>query len=122
MKKTFVVMIAVAFILVGTVTVLGYLITNKNNEYYKFEKDLEVAAKGYFGEHQSLLPVTALSINSDTLIKEGRLEEMFVGDETCQGYVIVTKQNVAYKYKAYLSCPDYISKNYDSQKFLNSDL
>jgi len=111
MKKTFVAMIIIAIMLVGGLTFIGFHLSRANKEYYDLEKVLESSASRYFGQYPGSLPARSLIITASELIDAEFLEDFKVG---CSGYVEVSKSGSFYNYKAFINCPNYITRKYDA--------
>lgn len=112
MKKSLILMVIIAVVLVGSLTGYGLYLKNTNGTYYDLEKKLAEAAKVYYGQYPGYLPAKRVTIKSQKLIDENFLEEL----EDCSGYVVVTKSGIAYQYKSFIKCKDYMTKKYDAQE------
>ena len=122
MKKLLVMWFIVAFMMVGGLTFIGWQKTSINKDYYKLEKELEESAKTYFGMFPIKLPSKELAIKSETLINEDMLKGLKYEGEDCEGYVVVKKQSVAYKYTPFIKCSDYETNKYDDKKYEEATL
>lgn len=102
-----------------TLTILTALIAINNirtKPYRKLEDKVVESMKKYYGQDTNLkkLPKnneeTKITINE---LKEFGLEiNTSIKDDACDGYGIVTGQNVSHSYKAYIKCDKYTTKNY----------
>ncbi len=98
----------------GLLTTFGIIFNKKNKLYTDMEKDLEEATKKYversfsYPKDKEELKVTYTELKDSKLIEELKVEK-----EPCDGYVIVKKNDLVYKYKGYVKCPDYKTKNYE---------
>ena len=108
------------FILIAiTLTLLTTLISINNirtKPYRKLEDNIVEVMKKYYGQDTNL---TKLPKNNDQVkitiqeLKDFGLEiNNVVNKDECEGYGIVTGLNLSHKYKAYIKCDKYTSKNY----------
>ena len=116
MKKAFVAMIVIAIMLVGGLTYIGFSLKSKNKDYYNLENKLMDSAKVYCGQYPGLLQTNNLTLSSEKLIGENFLDNLNHGEEACVGYVVVSKNGIAYDYKPFIKCPNYETKKYDASK------
>lgn len=112
MKKRLVIWIVVAIILVGGLTVLGFLIKKKNSPYRALEKELEKQAIALVGEKPSYAQsISKLTVQD--LENNNYKVEMKVNDDVCSdGYVVVTKNMGFLDYKGYIKCHNYTTHGY----------
>lgn len=117
MKKSnilFVIWGVIVVILVGLLTVLGFMLKGKNEKYEKIEDRLIKATSSYV-DYNFLYPEgnEKVKILSKDLIENEflKLEELKTDDDTCTGYVML-KKDVVYEYKAYIKCKNYTTKGY----------
>ncbi len=111
-NKLFVIWGVLVVAIVALLTVLGFMLENKNKEYLEIEKKLSDSAKKYV-DFKFLYPEDGktTTITKDELIKNEYLDELKHGDEVCDGYVKIKKDGV-YKYDAYIKCKDYKTSGY----------
>lgn len=115
MKKILGMWIVVAVLMVGTLTYVGFKLTENNKIYKEAENNLKEAAEGYAGYYPNILK-NNLIIKNEELIEKGFNKEIKVYTEKCDGYVLIKRQGVIYKYKPYIKCKEYTTKGYKSQK------
>lgn len=110
----FVIWGVMVIVLVGLLTVLGFMLKDKNGKYEEVEDRLKKATSSYV-DNKFLYPEDNenLKILSKDLIENGFLksDELKVNNDICSGYVILTK-NMVYEYKAYIKCNNYKTKGY----------
>ena len=110
------------FILIAiTITLLTALISINNirtKPYRKLEDSIVEVMKKYYGQDTNL---TKLPKNNERVrisikeLKDFGLEiNNKVENDTCEGYGVVTGLNVSHKYKAYIKCNKYTTKNYEN--------
>ena len=85
-------------------------ISNKN--YFELETKLESAAKEYVRDNNIQIDGET-RISYETLKEHNKIDNLYDQDNnSCTGYVTISRiDNVNY-YKGYISCPGYISDNY----------
>ena len=85
-------------------------ISNKN--YFELETKLESAAKEYVRDNNIQIDGET-RISYETLKEHNKIDNLYDQDNnSCTGYVTISRiDNVNY-YKGYISCPNYISDNY----------
>lgn len=104
--------VLVVLIVVG-LTVLGFMMKSKFNEYDEVEKKLldsgikYIDIKFLYPEGKDIVKVT-----SEELIQNEFLDELKYHDDECTGYVTVKLAKV-YQYKAYIKCGNYTTKGYE---------
>ena len=99
--------------IVGLLTTFGILFNKKNKLYKDMEDDLEAAAKKYV-DQSFLYPKDGkqLKITYTTLKDNGFIDKLEVNKKACDGYVTIKNNELVYKYKGYLKCPEYQTENY----------
>ena len=85
-------------------------ISKKN--YFELETKLESAAKEYVRDNN--IPIDGETrISYETLKEHNKIDNLYDQDNnSCTGYVIVTRVDNINNYEGYISCPNYISNNY----------
>ncbi len=113
MQKISIVWGLLLFVLVFGLTAIGIVYKNKSVKYKDLEKDLEEKTKQYV-ELKFLYPEDddSIKITFDELKNEKIVNELKVEDDFCDGYVNITKENGVFKYKPYIKCNKYTTKNY----------
>lgn len=117
MKKNnllFIIWGVIVISLIALLTIMGFMIKDKNKNYEKTEKRLKEAASSYV-DHNFLYPDgdEKLKILSKDLIENGflKIEELKVDKDICTGYVILSKDMV-YQYDVFIKCNNYTTKGY----------
>ncbi len=100
--------LAVAVGVIALVLLFTIMYLNKTYSYYEVEDRLNSAAKNYFKDNESLLPidnnpatVTAEDLETGKYIKP--LSKL-IKDESCTAYVEAYKKENEYEYISYLNC------------------
>lgn len=109
----------VLFLIVASLTTVGFIYKNKIKKYEEIEKKLELSAKQYV-EMKFLYPEknNNIKITYNELKNEKVIDNISVDDKECDGFTIVSENNKIYKYKTYIKCDNYETKNYE--KYVNS--
>ena len=83
-----------------------------NNTYFELETKLESAAKEYVRDNNIQIDGET-RISYETLKEHNKIDNLYDQDNnSCTGYVTISRiDNINY-YKGYISCPNYISDNY----------
>lgn len=85
----------------------------KNTPYFDLEKTMVSKTKSYYEmEHSYPTKGNSTKITFENLKKANMMEELKVGDDNCEGYVIVENTGVI-EYHAYIKCNHYTTKDYD---------
>ena len=116
MKKSTIVYFILFAITLAILTSLISINNIRTKPYRKLEDKVVESMKKYYGQDTNLkkLPKN----NEETKININELKEFglkintSIKDDTCDGYGIVTGQNVSHSYKAYIKCDKYTTKNY----------
>ena len=83
-----------------------------NKDYFELETKIESAAKEYVRDNNIQIDGER-RISYETLKENNKIDNLYDQDNnSCTGYVTVTRiDNINY-YKGYISCPGYITDNY----------
>ncbi len=116
MKKTnglFIIWGILVVTLVILLTIIGFILKKTDKTYSKLEEKLVEVAEKYV-DAKFLYPSDGFTtkVLASDLIKDDYLDELKIDNDTCDGYVIVSKEMV-YKYKAYIKCNKYTTKGYE---------
>ncbi len=85
---------------------------NRNKQYSDLESELAVNARRYV-EKNNVNVIDGEKITYQFLQKVGVMDALNDNNgNSCDGYVIVTKNGNLNQYKGYVKCPNYESKNY----------
>ena len=111
-NKLFIVWAVIVVVIIGLLTYLGFMLTSIDKDYKTIEEKLQNAAEGYV-DVNALYPSDGdtLKVTSDTLVKEGVLDNLEYNGDKCTGYVEVSFDNV-YKYTPFIKCSKYTTKGY----------
>ena len=120
MKKITIIWSIIMFLLVVLIVLIGVLISKKETNYKALESDIVEAMKVYYGQDTNLAKLPKKK-NKTSKVTIGELEAFghninnIVDGDTCTGYGIVTKKDIAFGYKAYIKCSNYETKGYNSK-------
>lgn len=120
MKKTTI----IYFILFAiTLTLLTIFIAGNNlrtKPYRELEDNVVLAMKKYYGQDTNLTKLPKNKQEVKITIKElkefGLNIDTKIKEDNCDGYGIVTGQEVSHNYHAYIKCDKYTTKNYENKK------
>ena len=112
MKKILIIWTIIAVILVGGLTYIGFNIKKQNKPYTDLEINLEKLAVSLVGEKPSIINETN-KLTIEDFENNSYEINMNVGNDKCDGYVIVEKKLSFYKYSAYISCNNYVTNGYN---------
>ncbi len=103
----------IVLIIIILLTIFGFVYKDKSKVYKDLEEKIVEAVKKY-ADAKFLYPKSGENVKTtaDVLIEEGFMEELKVGDEVCEGYVILSFKNSVYDYKGYVKCKNYVTKGY----------
>lgn len=103
----------ILFLIFAGLTAFGLIYKNKSKDYKQLEDNLKNAAKQYV-DQKFLYPNEndTLKVTSKELEENDIKDILKKDEETCEGYVIVTKKNEIYQYSPYIKCSKYQTKNY----------
>ena len=114
MKKMVVLWIIIMAALISSLLIIGFNFKGTVGPYIKLEETIEEAANGYYEENDLTLSVNeTFKITIDALLDQVFIKSTKVNDDECKGYVIAKKGITGMSYKAYISCDDYQTKNYE---------
>lgn len=117
-----------ATIIIIVVLLLVSSCSGKSKSYSSIENDMVSAAKNYYANHKSNLPKeegNSIKVTIGTLIDYELLEEVKDPNnknQTCSGYVEVTKVGDEYAYTPFLTCKGNYEPEYLVDKIKNSKL
>ena len=84
----------------------------RNRHYVELETTIESATKEYIYRNNIQID-SEKRVSLETLINEGLIKEFNDGNgNKCDGYVMITRIDVANSYKGYIKCQNYQSNNY----------
>ena len=106
-----------------TLTLLTILIAGNNlrtKPYRELEDNVVLAMKKYYGQDTNLKKLPKNNQKVKITIKElkdfGLMIDTKIKDDICDGYGIVTGQEVSHEYKSFIKCKKYTTKNYENMK------
>ncbi len=116
MKKTntlFTIWGIIVVVILALLTFIGFKLKDNDNNYAKVEDKLKDSAEKYV-DYKFLYPKEGneTKVTSKELIENEFLDELKYEDDVCEGYVIV-KLDGAYKYKSYIKCKNYTTKDFN---------
>lgn len=116
LKKVSIVWGIVAILLFAFLTTMGLIYKNKSQKYKDAEEQLVKEVKSYTATDFKF-PANGeeVIITLEELKKANIMKELKVENQTCDGYVALTFNNVT-EYKAYIRCDKYTTHGYDKNK------
>ena len=112
MKKRLIIWSFFSIILVGGLTVLGFLVKKQNLPYKNLEEELEKQAMALVGEKPTYFQSTN-KLSLQDLENNNYKIEMKVNDDKCvDGYIIIDRKMGILSYKAYITCSKYTTHGY----------
>ncbi len=114
MKKLTIVWGFVIVIMFGALTAFGFFYKNRTSPYKELEEKLVEAEKKYVSDN-FLFPQDKndLITLKDELVSKNYLDNLNLDGEECDGYVKVSDTGSTFKYKAYIKCSNYTTKDYE---------
>ncbi len=111
-KILFTLWFIIVVMILGLLTTIGFMYKKLDKEYQKLETKLLTSGENYSNAN-SYYPEDNLEliITKDELVSSSYLDELKVKNDVCDGYVLVTKEDV-YHYKAYIKCKNYETDGY----------
>lgn len=114
MKKMVIIWIIIAVMLVGTLTFVGLEFQNSIKEYRSYESDVVESAQIYMELNDVKLDASkTLKLDLNKLIEDKYLSTNMVGEDTCEGYVIIEKTFKGIEYYPYIKCEEYTTVDYE---------
>ncbi len=106
----------VIFIIVlGGLTIMGFVYKNKVVPYKELEQKLKDIAIQYV-EKKVGYSDSDMKVTGEELVEEGLIEELKVNDSSCEGYVMLKKVQEHYEQNSFIKCEKYKTKGYDKNK------
>lgn len=116
MKKTSIICITLIIILFVALLAIGFIYKSKSAKYKKLEDKLIEITKSYTATDFNFpLNTEEIVITYDELKTAGLIKKLEVDNQKCDGYVIMTFNNVT-DYKGYVKCEKYKTHNFDFDK------
>lgn len=117
MKKMVVCWIILVGGLVGVLTYIGFTYEKSVSAYKTLEADMVEAADAYIKINNiNILGEENYIIKDENLKESDLMKDMNIDGDECKGYVEIKKNINKTEYKAYISCRDYTTEGYTSQK------
>lgn len=116
MKKMVIAWVLLVGGLVGVLTYIGFSYEKSVSDYKSLEADMVEAADTYIKINNLNTLGEENLIIKDTELQASNLINMKVDDDECNGYVEIKKNINKTEYKAYISCRDYETEGYKTQK------
>ena len=116
MKKTTIICSTLVIMLFVSLLAIGLIYKNKSKKYKDLEKELVEVTKTYTASDFNFpLNTEEIVITYEELKNAGLIKELKVEGQKCDGYVIMTFNNVT-EYKGYVKCDKYKTHDFDSNK------
>lgn len=111
MKKNTIIMVTTIVILCGVLLVIGLGFQDSIDGYLTLESDLVEATQSYVKLELKNQVTDTLDVKIEDLIKKGYIDESLlnVGEDTCDGSVLVIKSFDTFEYEANIKCKNYRS-------------
>ena len=118
MNKLSVLWITLIIMLIVVLTIIGINVSTKTKPYKALESNIIDSMKIYYGQDTNLKKLPTKGNTHKVTLKElksfGIKLENKVNGDICDGYGIVTGENISHSYKAYIKCNNYTTKNYEN--------
>ena len=105
---------SILFLLVGGLTIIGFIYKEKIKKYEELENKLEEKIKAYVDE-KFIYPEEGknIKITYEELKNNNAIDNLNINEEECDGYGIVSHDGSTFKYNTFIKCNEYKTKNYD---------
>ena len=117
MKKMTILWLVLIFILVIALTIIGFNVIKRAKPYTSLENTIVEAMKVYYGQDTNLKKLPEKNkiakISIEELKSFGLNLSLEVNDDKCEAYGIVKGRSLAFTYKAFIKCNNYITKDYE---------
>ena len=111
MKKLTVMCTIFVLFLFGALLYIGYSIKNQNRPYTAFEHDLAEIAEVYISTNKVNVNIgNNTNISIEKMMEDNYLVSNVVNEDTCEGYVTISRGPSGYNYKPYIKCSKYETK------------
>lgn len=119
------IIITTAVVVVVIILLFIVMYLNKTYSYYDVEDKLNSAAKNYFKDNESLLPIdnNPATVTAEDLESGKYVKPLFklIKDDVCTAYVEVYKIDNDYEYISYLNCGEKYSTELIDSVVLNNN-
>lgn len=97
-----------AFSIFFALLFIGKSIEKNNADYHALENDMIEIAQTYIDSDKLSVSIgNTIELKSSKMIEENLLSSMNVKDDTCDGYVNISRTYSGYTYKPYIKCNYY---------------
>lgn len=116
MKRTTIICVSLVIILFVSLLAIGFIYKSKSKKYKDLENKLVEKTKTYTATDFNFpLNREEVVITFEELKNAGLIKKLEVEGQKCDGYVIMTFNNVT-EYKGYVKCEKYKTHDFDSNK------
>ena len=116
MKKTTIICSTLVIMLFVSLLAIGLIYKSKSKKYKDLENKLVEITKTYTASNFNFpLNTKEIIITFEELKNAGLIEKLEIEKQKCDGYVIMTFDNVT-EYKGYVKCDKYKTHDFDSNK------
>jgi len=114
MKQISIIWGVIIFSILITLIITSLMYKQKIKKYDTLAKKLEVAAREYVTK-ESLYPEDneTIKVTTNQINQTKQNINLQIDNGQCQGFVIVFKEKSVIKYKPYIKCSNYSTKNYN---------
>ncbi len=114
MKQISIIWGIIIFSILITLIITSLMYKQRIKKYDALADSLEVAAREYVAK-ESLYPEAneTIKVTTAQINQEKQNINLQINNDQCQGFVIVFKEKSVIKYKPYIKCPNYSTKNYN---------
>ena len=107
-KKIYFIWFFLIILILGTLLYIGKIHGRNEKKYLTLEMELEEAASIYFSQSNlSLSNGESLSVDINDLYNNGYIDTISVNQDTCDGTVLIEKNDNEYSYDASIVCDNY---------------
>lgn len=116
MKTIFILWAMIVITLLAIIIIFSIFYKSRIKKYESLVSKMTSVTKSYV-EDNNLYPVegSEIKINLSELQAKELIGELIVGNDICDGFVVVSNDNNI-NYKGYISCKMYITKGYNKAK------
>lgn len=113
MKSLTIIWVIIMFLVFGLLTTYGLLWTKKLTPYKELESKIEKALEQY-GEIKFIYNDIKgeKKVNIEELEANNLIKDIKVGNDKCEAYGIIKKDNLVWSYKGYIKCSKYQTKGF----------
>lgn len=116
MKKLMIVWGIIAVMLTGTLTFIGFKMKASLEGYHSLEMDMIEAAGIYLKLEDIDLSINEkIKVPIKKLLEKDCLNHQTVDEDTCEGYVVISRNLDGNDYHSYIKCANYETEGYDKE-------